>query len=134
MRLSDWEARLSEYIASHVSSTFEWGETDCALFVAGAIEAITGEDPATEFRGRYTTEMGAARALIKYGAGTLEATMDAKFGQIEVPFAQRGDIVMHEGATGVVIGAEALFIGRGGGQEGLVRIPRADWQKAWRIG
>lgn len=138
MRRSDWERALAAYIAECETRPYAWGEHDCALFAAGAVLAMTGDDPVPEFRGRYTTAAGSARALKRFGAGTLEATLDAKFEQRPIAFARRGDLAFHDGSVGVVMGPFALFVGgivdeAEHEQAGLIRVPRADWQKAWSV-
>ena len=132
-RRADWEARLHDYIASLAEAEFRWGKLDCALFAAGAVQAMTGADPAARYRGHYTTARGSVRALRKWGAGTLPATIDALFEPIGPAFARRGDLVMVGDAVGVCFGADALFIGEQNGAAGLVRFGRALWSKAWRV-
>lgn len=133
-RYADWEARLGDYITAHEGAAFEWGVRDCALFAGAGVAAITGFDATTPFRGRYSTKVGAARALARYGAGTLEATFDAHLPVIAAAFARRGDIVLRGDAVGICLGADAVFIGEDGGVPGLVRAPRREWQKAWGVG
>lgn len=132
-RVLDWEARLSAYLLSVRDRPFEWGVHDCALHVANAVLAITEADIAAEFRGKYSTDAGSLRALKRFGAGTLEATVDAKLPAIEPAFAQRGDLVMRAGMLGVCIGANAAFVGEEDGVPGLVEFPRREWQKAWAV-
>lgn len=139
MRLPDWECRLHEFLLSKEGVVFTWGETDCALFSADAVRAITGEDLAAEFRGRYRSCAGASRALQRYGAGTLEATIDAKLPTIGKAYARRGDLVMASaGMLGICIGADAVFVGEeqgdGADRHGLVKFARPDWSKAWQVG
>lgn len=133
MRRSDWEFRLADYLEAVGDRPFAWGWHDCALHSANAVLAMTGTDFAKLFRGRYRTAIGSARALKRYGAGTLEATIDTLFPSISRAFAGRGDLVMHAGALGICIGGHGLFVGEEGGAAGLVRIERAAWTKAWRI-
>lgn len=133
-RRPDWERRLADYLAGCSGARFLWGRLDCALFAAGAVLAMTGTDPAATYRGRYSTATGAARALRRYGQGTLEATIDALFPERPIGFARRGDLVLHNGAVGVCVGDRALFVGEEGGSEGLVAVPRAEWSKAWGVG
>ena len=133
MRLADWDARLSAFLEARRARIFAWGSNDCALFVADGVLAMTGQDLAADFRGRYSTSRGSVRALRKWGAGTLEATVAASFADRPIGFARRGDIVMHDGALGICIGADAVFVGREGEQEGIVRFPRAVWQRAWAV-
>lgn len=132
-RRSDWEQRLHAYLVENRGAVFAWGITDCALFAAGAVEAMTGDDPAAAYRGKYRTAAGSAKALVKFGAGTLEATIDAAFEPIGRAFARRGDLVMYDGAVGICVGGDALFVGEEGGAAGLVRVPRVQWSKAWRV-
>ncbi|WP_206431078.1 hypothetical protein [Sphingomonas sp. ABOLE] len=132
-RLLDWEARLADYLASVADRPMAWGSHDCALHAAHAILALTGEDHATAYRGRYQTARGAARALRRQGHADVEAQFDVLFPAIAPAFAQRGDIVQRGDAVGVCIGAEALFVGEEGEREGLVRVPRREWTKAWAI-
>lgn len=134
IRLPDWEPRLAEYLAKRHGVHFTWGATDCCLFAADAVIAMTGEDPATAFRGRYTTARGATRALKRYGAGTIEATLDTMFGQIRTAFARRGDLVMCAGMVGICVGGAALFVGEENGAPGLVRFDRSAWAQAWAVG
>lgn len=133
-RTGDWEQALSQYLAERETKPHKYGTHDCALFGAGAVMAMTGVDPAAEFRGKYQSAAGATKALIKYGAGTLEATMDAKFPLIPIGFARRGDLVFYEGNVGVMWFGFALFAGQEGDFEGLVKIERAKLQKAWAVG
>ncbi|RDE05441.1 DUF6950 family protein [Sphingomonas aracearum] len=130
IRRPDWEQRLADYLASVADVPHAYGRHDCALHGANAVLALTGEDAATRFRGRYQTEIGAARALRRFGAGSVEATFDATFPAIPPALARRGDLVMADGAIGVCVGGEAVFAG----ETGQVRWPRADWTRAWRVG
>lgn len=46
---------LTEYLQRTIRDPFVWGECDCALWAAGAVEYISGFDPAAHLRGRYST-------------------------------------------------------------------------------
>ena len=132
-RRSTWEADLSVYITSVRARPFAYGEHDCGLFAAGAVMAMTGEDPGAPFRGRYSNEIGCAKALKKFGSGDLESTLDALFERRPIGRLQRGDLVWNGDAVGVCMGAYALFVGQEGEAEGLVRIERAEWAGGWRV-
>lgn len=134
IRHADWDERLAAYLADNERAVFEWGRKDCALFVADAVLVMTGEDIAAPFRGRYTTAMGATKALKRYGAGDLKSTFDTLLPIRPIGFARRGDVVMADGAVGICIGADALFIGQKEDQEGIFRLPRAEWSHAWGVG
>ena len=132
-RLPDWEARLHAYLEEVREKAFAWGEHDCALHGANVVKVMTGEDHGAPFRGRYSTPRGAAGALRRYGAGTLEATFDSHLEAIPPAFAGRGDLVLADGSLGVCMGGFALFVGAEGERDGLVRVARAKWVKAWRV-
>lgn len=134
-RMADWDTRLAAYLEPLRLRPFQWGKHDCCTFAAGAVEAMTGVDPMPEFRGRYTTAIGSARALTRFGAGTLAATLDTKFATVPAPLAQRGDVVMTGGLLGICLGTFAMAVGTEGEREGLIRLPRAEWiePRAWRV-
>lgn len=128
-RLPDWECRLAAYVAA-ARNAAEAGGADgrlCALVAAGAVEAMTGTNPALRFRGRY------ARV-----ARDLEGTIERLFAEVPPALAQRGDValMMGEGgpALGICFGADALFLGEEGGRPALVRRPRSAWVRAWAVG
>lgn len=131
-RKSDWQTALSEYISAvrEEGLPFSYGQNDCCTFAAGAVEAITGEDPIPEFRGEYESEIGSLKALKKIGAGSLEETLGAKFEEVDLPHVQRGDIVFFEGNCGVASGKHAWFVG----DKGLDRLPISECSKAWKVG
>jgi hypothetical protein len=130
MRISSWEEALSEYIATKRDEPFEYGVNDCCLFAAGAVEAITGEDPMPEFRGKYDSLKTSLQVIKDIGAGTLEATMDSKFSEVEIGQAQRGDLAFLDGSVGVVMGGFAYFVS----DDGLERVNRSLWDKCWGVG
>jgi hypothetical protein len=134
VRLPDWEDRLHAYLDRLAGAAFVWGKHDCALFAAGAVQAITDRDPAATFRGRYTTARGSVRALRRWGAGDLEKTVAAMFPDRASAFARRGDLVLVGDMVGVCVGADALLVGEEDGEPGLVRAPRATWSRCWSVG
>lgn len=129
IRKTTWEEELSDYIASKRDEPFDYGVNDCAMFAAGAVEAMTGENPMEEFFGSYGDLRGSIKALKTLGEGSLEATIDGKFDEVEVGRAQRGDLAFFDGSVGVVLGGFAYFVS----DDGLERIPREYWDKCWRV-
>jgi len=134
-RLPDWEARLAAYLEPLRAVPFAWGHHDCCTFTAGAVEAMTGVDPMPEYRGRYSTAIGSARALRRFGAGDLASTMSAKFSAVSPALAHRGDIIMSDGLLGICMGGFLAAVGSEGGREGLIRINRRAWSvpQAWQV-
>ena len=129
-RISIWEQALSDYIGSKRNEPFVYGVNDCCMFAAGAVEAMTAIDPMAEFRGKYKSLAGSVRALKEIGAGDLEQTIDGKFPVIPVSSAQRGDIAFFDGSLGIIDGSFAWFVS----DDGLERVPRSYWVKAWGVG
>jgi hypothetical protein len=130
VRLSTWEDALVNYIATKRHEPFEYGVNDCCLFAAGAVIAVTGEDPMAEFRGNYDSLKGTLKVIKEIGAGTLEATLDGKFPEVGIGHAQRGDLAFFDGSVGVVMGGFAYFAS----DDGLEKVPRALWDKCWSVG
>ena len=135
MRKPNWPEILAAKIELARSKPFSWGTHDCCMFSADVVLAMTGTDYAEEFRGKYTTATGAAKALKKYGLGSIENSLTAKFGEPVHPFkASRGDVVLADAPTtykalGVCLGEKAVFAGK----DGMVFLPMNLWLCAWRI-
>ncbi len=142
-RVQHWDTRaLHDFLVKRVSMPFQWGANDCALFAADGIEAMTGTDIAADFRGRYTTELGAFRAIKTIANGTTVADAvaycAAKSGMAELEHplkAQRGDLVVLEDAGRLISGLVHLS-GRhiaAVGESGLKRIAITAVKRAWRV-
>jgi hypothetical protein len=93
MRLPDWKSRLTAYLAAKAPLLIEPGVHDCALFPAGAVEAMTGVDLAVEWRGRYTTFEEGFKALVA-----------RHFEEIAPAFAWAGDLAVVDGPLGPSLG------------------------------
>ena len=140
-RLPDWEMRLSNFMQANERRAFEWGQWDCILFACAAAEAITGEDRAAQYRGRYSDNEGARAALRELGKGTLLRTVDSQFARKPVGNAQRGDLVWRDGCVGVCLGDKAAFLTEPELLDiyaaprlgNYVLLPRRFWQKAWKV-
>lgn len=134
MRRRDWQARLTAYLSLAAREPYAVGRHDCALFAAGAVEAITGHDPAGQWRGNYSTKAGGLRLLKAAGyADHLEATA-SHLPEIAPAFAAPGDIaILQESpdgqlALGVVQG-EVIYVLR---DDGLGLLPRSTMTRAFR--
>lgn len=103
MKRTDWMKQLAAVIAAAQTQPFVWGTHDCCLFASDCAKAITGVDPAERYRGTYTTEIGAKRALTKHH-GSIEAAFDACFKRIDPAFIQRGDLVLLDSEIGHAAG------------------------------
>lgn len=136
-----WEELLSEYLVEMQDKPFKYGELDCALFACGAALAMTGVDLAADFRGRYDSDLSAARVIIAFTSGgdleDLAVKVAQQFGLEEVAplFARRGDIVLVPEET--PNGRKALaIVGMDGWSlvgPGPRRYELKDALRAWRV-
>ncbi len=104
VRLPDWPARLTRYIAAAATAPFAPGRMDCALFAAGAVAAMTGTDPAEAWRGRYRTLAGGRRLMRRAGFADHEAVAAAHFAEVAVLEAKPGDLAVIATAAGPALG------------------------------
>lgn len=71
MRTEGWRKRLANYVNQARSIPYQLGTQDCWLFVAGAVEAITGVDHAKAHRGHYKAVRGALGVMNRAGADNM---------------------------------------------------------------
>ncbi|HXM32290.1 MAG TPA: hypothetical protein VN921_01460 [Chthoniobacterales bacterium] len=139
-RYDNWPALLDAFVASRREMPFAWGVNDCCLFACDAVLAMTGEDLAETFRGRYSSAREAKRMLQEAGAETVGELADmiaADFGLHCIPplFAQRGDVVLLDREHGESLGIVSLH----GvdiwapAEERLAEVPLREGERAWRI-
>ncbi len=111
MRHSNWPSLMFAAIDEARERPFVWGESDCCLFAADVVLAMTGEDYAAPYRGKYNSARGSLIALKKYGAGTIEGSLDLIFPRRRCP--RRGDVVIvtldDSPALGICVGAQSAF-------------------------
>ncbi len=144
-RHEHWATRsLTPFLLERRNSPFAWGTNDCCLFPADAIEAMTGVDIASDFRGKYATEAQAWALVHTVTGGSTVADAAAwcarAYGLTEWTYplcAQRGDLVVfaNEGRllAGIVhlSGRHVLSVAA----DGLVKFPitRPMLQRAWKV-
>lgn len=129
MRVSNWEEALSHYLQDRREMPFEYGVNDCCMFAAGAVEAITGQNPMSDFIGKYKSLASSVRAIKDAGYESIEQIIDERFEEIPVGFASTGDLAFFDGSVGVVLGGRAAFVGEGS----FTLIDRHEWTKAWGV-
>ena len=140
-RKMHWATRAyHRFLLSRADTPFRWGRHDCALFAADGIQAITGVDIASSFRGKYYDEASAMAVIASTTGGTTVADAAAwcakKHGLAELAYplmAQRGDLCVFEDSGRLVAGLIHLD-GRhivAAGEQGLRRIPITEIVRAW---
>jgi len=103
-RKDHWRSNLSTYLATQARTPFEYGRSDCALFASGAVDAMTGTDPAAEWRGKYTTLRGGLRVIRRAGFDDHIDATAAILAEVHPGRAQIGDIVEVPGDAGPALG------------------------------
>ncbi len=133
MRLQNWPSLISAEIKKLQKTPFVWGEKDCCLAVGDIMQTYTGTDYAAEFRGKYKTALGSARALKRYGKGSIRDTMDAKLPSIPVEEACRGDVGLVKTDAGeslaIIFSQQAWAMA----EHGMEALPMTDLVCAWRV-
>jgi hypothetical protein len=133
VRARDWDQLLAAEIVRARDMAFAWGVHDCVTWACQVRRALTGEDAALPWRGRYSTEAGARRVMRRLGWLSIEDGVRAVLGEplAFVSLAQRGDVVLagEDVALGVVAGRDALFVA----PSGLTQRPLRSCRLAWRV-
>lgn len=136
-RLPNWRARLDATLSEIRRTPFDWNGHDCATALAArAVEAITGEDLAAEYRGSFSTRLGALRLIRKLGFKTLDELIAGLLPEIPVAMAGVGDIATFAsddafGCTLGVVNGERVFVLRPDGM-GTMELLQAT--RAFRVG
>lgn len=117
---------LADYIATHLSTPFKWGEHDCVLFAARWVQASTGRDPLAGLP-HWDSKRTAAQVIAFVGG--LVVALDERFVRVQPNFARDGDLVLREGAVCIVSGPHLV----GAGPAGLNFIDRTEAQFAWSV-
>lgn len=132
-RLTDWRSRLNAYFLDMKREPLTYGISDCALFAAGAVQAMTGEDPAVAFRGRYTTLRGGLRVLRMAGYRDHIDLTTHLLPEVHPAFAGDGDVASVDTTEGMALGifsGEVVYVLA---PVGLGVRPRTEASKAWKV-
>lgn len=134
-RFSFWRTALFEYVHGVARTPFAWGSHDCALFAAGAVQAMTGRDFASPYRGRYSTLAGGLRLLKKAGFSDHADMAASLFEEQHPSAAQIGDIAaLDDGghvALGIVQGALIYVLKPGAA--GIGTVSRFEAKRSFRV-
>lgn len=127
-------AALAAFLRKVARTPYEPGRNDCALFAAGAVDAMTWVDYAAPYRGRYTTLAGGIRILRRDGYADHIDLAAAHLREIEPARAKAGDIAVVPGdenlqALGVVQG-EVVYVLT---PTGVGLVSRMEIQRAFEV-
>lgn len=128
-RLENWPTLLVDFIDARRDTPFVWGVSDCCLFAADAVHAITGIDFAAGRRGTYDDARGAL-ALIEAAGGVAGLV---PFDEIDTGYAQRGDVVMLDMDGRDVLAVHLGDVIAGQGPDGITRVALSAARRAWRV-
>jgi hypothetical protein len=139
-RVKQWEKVLAAQLKAARSKSFEWGVFDCCLFAADVVQALTGVDLMSEFRGKYDTELSAYRLIRTSGGDDLYAAVSKQttaqgMTEINPRTAQRGDLVLVNSADRQamgVVGLDGRFAVCAAMPSGVTLVAMPDWLHAWR--
>ena len=140
MRVENWETKLNNHIEETRKKTkFKYGRNDCITFVLKGIEIITGKKV---FDHKWKSIKDGRELINKYKKNDLLGIAlligkENNFKQIQVNFAQRGDVVYHkniresdlDGSLGICLGEKCLF----NWSKGMTFKPTLECKIAWRI-
>lgn len=139
MTLLERVQRTQTTIDEFFGQPFVWGGADCGVLASRHLENMGFETLLSKAR-RYTTEIGARRAMTALGCRSMEDFVDA-YGFERIPPAMTlpGDIVGFPGgaddrpwtALGVMIDAGEHLIGFANGE--VMRGPAQVCTVAWRV-
>lgn len=93
-RSDGWDRALEDVASAQVSVLPEWGTSDCMMSACEAIKAVVGVDPLEEFRGKYATEAGAAKAMRRNRCQNVKDVFETylKLEPVNRFAARRGDV------------------------------------------
>jgi hypothetical protein len=124
-----WRSRLAAYALEAEREFYahglKYGERDCCTLISGAVKAMCGVDPMSEYRGQYHSQMGSLRALQRIGGGDLEHVLRQKFPEVKPGRVMDGDVAMVDGSAGFVLMRHVLVIDDLTERLGAVPIARA---------
>jgi len=135
-RIDQWDVRLNDAIQDTTARDYALGDADCFANTADIVQAMTGQDIISEWRGQYDTLIGAARVIknASYDGVTdwLDTITDTR---IEPLKAQRGDIVARGlsraiPSLGICVGDKALLFVH---NVGAIYKPMNTVEAAWRV-
>lgn len=133
MRLPNWRSALRDYVEDVARKPFRYGTHDCALFVAGAVRAMTGVDHARGWRSQYRSLAKGQKLLAAKGHQDHVALVASLFEEIPVLRAQVGDIAVLDGDGGEALGVVQGPYVWAADPHGLRSVPLIQAKRAFRV-
>ena len=122
---------LNGYLAEVRHKKLRPGSHDCGLFVAGWVKALTGEDHAKPYRGRYRSLKRLAEIMAEDGYDSHVDYVAGLFEEIPPSFAQTGDIcVADDDALGIFASDRIMVLTM---TDGLGSLSRLRAKRSFRV-
>lgn len=136
MKVEGWEAKLTQYIKDKQKEPFLWGNLDCATFVAGAFEVMTGNIIKVP---NYTDKNTAETIIKNFGSYENIMTFYSKSNPVTGTLAQFGDLVMLYDknlpigkVVGICLGRKCVFLS-GSPHNPFIFIGVAEMTYCWKL-
>jgi hypothetical protein len=132
-RKADWPECLHRYLQDVWRLPFEPVQHNCAMFVRGAIMAMTDHDPLDDLGielPRSAADVGRVLTHFRGVRGLADACLGSRQ---PVRMARRGDVVLRNAdgtdTLGICIGEHAVFLSEDGAQARLL----SECEIGWRV-
>ena len=136
-RLPKWRGRFEAAIDELKAKPFAWGDHDCGPGLVGnVVMAITGEDVAKPYRGKYFDAKGALRIIKRKGFDNLGDLVASMLPEIHPSQAKIGDIgaVKMDSPFGYALGVvngERVFVLM---EDGIGTVDLLQCERAFKVG
>ncbi len=122
--------QLFDYLLAANQQSFRPGQHDCALFAAGWVREVTGQDLARGYRSKYRSLKRGGQVLAEAGFESHVAMAAAHLPEIAPAFAMPGDVVVvADDAFGILIGDRVAVLSPGG----VGYVSRLDVHRAFAV-
>ena len=132
--MSDLSTAVGDYLANRFERPYREGEHDCALFVLGWIDTLTGSTHEAEYHGSYHTKFEGLRRHAPAGMAAVAVEMLPRENWREVASGEplaAGDVVLtRQGMPGVFDGSAIVSAIQG--LAGHARVPEFERKEAFR--
>lgn len=136
-RVEKWRVQFEAVIDDLWAKPFSWGDHDCGPGLVGnVVKAITGDDPAKPYRGKYSDAKGALRIIKRKGFANLGDMVASILPEIHPSEAKIGDIaaVKTDSAIGYALGVvngERVFVLM---ENGIGTVDLLQCERAFKVG
>lgn len=122
---------LNAYAEKAKVRKFRPGSHDCALFVAGWVKLVTGNDPAKGWRGQYRSLRKGQEMLEAAGIADPVDLAVSLLPEVPPAFAQIGDIALVDGLAFGVVNGERIWVLQ---RTGIATVPLNRATRVFRVG